>query len=119
MRVSVGAVIVAMQILAGYGAAAGPSTGVVSPELFDTASARGAVRVLVQLKVVNGADPATIDAAKLALWSDLVGTTYRVVRDLAGFPVVAIEASPETLRALASSTHVEHVAADEIRRPLR
>ena len=108
--------VMAMLVLLGAAAAAGPTT-VVSRELLEAAAARGAARVVVQLTVPEGAAAAAIETAKQALWSDLAGTRYRVVRDLPGFPVVVLEASVETLGALAASRHVAHVSGDQIRRP--
>ena len=111
-------IAVVMAILTGIGtAAAGPASVAVSRELFDAAAARGAVRVVVQLKVPEGTDAAAIKAVEQALWSDLAGTTYRLVRELPGLPVVVLEASPEALGALAVSPHVTHVAEDKVRRP--
>jgi hypothetical protein len=112
------AVMVAMAMLIAIGAAAaGPASVAVSRELFDAAAARGAVRVVVQLKVPEGTDAAAIQAVERALWSDLAGTTYRVVRDLPGLPAVVLDASAETLGALAISRHVSHVSEDRVRRP--
>jgi hypothetical protein len=99
------------------GAAAGQAASVVSRELLEVAAARGTVRVVVQLAVPEGADASAIAAVKQSLWSDLSGTTYRVIRDLPGLPVVVLEASSEALGALAVSPRVAHVAGDEIRRP--
>ena len=107
---------VAMLVLLGAAASAGPTT-VVSRELLEAAAARGAARVVVQLTVPEGAAVSAIETAKQALWSDLAGTRYRVVRDLPGLPVVVLEASVETLSALGASRHVAHVSADEVRRP--
>ena len=118
MRVRASLVMVAVLMLLGAVAAAGPTT-VVSRELLEAAAARGAARVVVQLTVPEGAAAAAIETAKQALWSDLAGTSYRVVRDLPGLPVVVLEASAETLGALAASRHVAHVSGDEVRRPQR
>ena len=104
--------------LSGAAATAGP-TSTVSPELLDTAIARGTVRVIVMLKVPAGADPAAIEVTKQLLWIDLTGTAYRILRDLPAFEVVVLEASPDALRALESSAHVEHVSEDSPRPPQR
>lgn len=117
-----GAVVAAMLCvtlgLIGAGATAGP-TSTVSRELLDTAITRGTVRVIVMLKVPGGADPAAIAATKQALWIDLAGTDYRVLRDLPAFEAVVLEASPGTLRVLGTSAHVEHVSEDSPRPPRR
>jgi hypothetical protein len=101
------------------GAAAPEPTTVISRELLDAAVARGAVRVIVMLTVPDDADAAAIAATKQALWSDLAGTTYRVLRDLPAFAAVVLEASPDALRALGRSARVEHVAEENPRPPQR
>jgi hypothetical protein len=85
----------------------------------DKATAQGSVRLIVRLKVDQGAGAAAIESAKQALLAELVGMRYRVTRHLAGLPALAIEASGETLRALAASPRVERVTEDEPRRPQR
>ncbi len=50
---------------------------------------------------------------------EVAGTRYRVARDLVGLPALGIEASADTLRALAASPRVERVTEDERRRPQR
>jgi hypothetical protein len=120
--VRTGAVVAAMLGvtlgLIGAAATAGPMSP-VSRELLDTAIARGTVRVIVMLKVPAGADPTAIWATKQTLWTDLAGTAYRVLRDLPGFEAVVLDASPDTLRALERSDHVEHVSEDSPRSPQR
>jgi hypothetical protein len=101
------------------GAPAAEPTTVISRELLDAAIARGAVRVIVMLTVPDGADAAAIAATKEALWSDLAGTTYHVLRDLPAFAAVVLEASPDTLRALGRSARAEHVAEERPRPPQR
>jgi hypothetical protein len=115
---TIGAAVTAVLLALG-GAAVPRASVVISPELLQAAAARGSVRVMVQLKVTEGADAAAIGAAKQALWSDLRGTTYRVIRDLPGFPAVVLDVSPPALEALAVSPAVGHVAPDEARRPQR
>ena len=115
-----GTAVAAMLIaLIGGGRAAGQTTAVVAPELVDLARARGSLRVLVQMRVGAEADAVTIGAAKQALWVDLAGTSYRVVRDLPDFPAVVLEASPETLGTLGVSPRVAHVSEDRARLPQR
>ena len=117
MRVSAGAIVIATLVSIGGAATAGASGVVVSRELLEAAAARGSARVVVHLAVSEAADAATIGAAKQALWTALAGTTYRVLRDLPGLPVVVLDASAETLGVLARSPSVVHVSEDEIRRP--
>jgi hypothetical protein len=119
VRVRTGAVVAALLgatfgLIVGGAAAAEPTT-VISRELLDAAVARGTVRVIVMLTVPDSADKAAIAATKQALWSDLAGTTYRVLRDLPAFAAVVLEASPDTLRALGRSARVEHVAEESPR----
>ena len=113
--------MVAMMLitLLGAGPAAGQTTSAVSRELLDLARARGSLRVVVQLKTGTGADAVAIEAAKQALWIDLAGTSYRVIRDLPDFPAVALDASAEALTALAASPRVSHVSEDLARLPQR
>jgi hypothetical protein len=110
VRVSAGAAVMVV-LLALVGVAGGQGAAVISPELIEAAASRGSVRVVVQIEVYAGADAAAISAAKQALWGDLSGTTYRVVRDLPGLPTVVIDASSGTLGALAASPSVAHVAS--------
>ena len=120
VRVRTGAAVAMLLVgLIGGVPATGQTTAVVSRELLDLALARGSLRVVVQMKVDPWADALTIRTAKQALWVDLTGTTYRVVRDLPDFPAVVLEASPETLGALAASPRVAHVSEDLARLPQR
>jgi hypothetical protein len=105
----------AMALCTGLGIA--ESAPVVSPELLQRAVESGSVRLIVRLKVDQGADAQTIETAKQALLSELTGTRYRVARDLVGLPTLALEASAETVRILAASPRVEHVTEDRPRRP--
>jgi hypothetical protein len=102
--------------------AAGISEGMapmVAPELLQRAIESGSVRLIVRLKVDEGANAGEIANAKQALLSELTGTRYRVERDLVGLPTLALEASAETLRILAASPRVERVTEDRPRRPQR
>jgi hypothetical protein len=105
----------AMLLCAGLGAA--ESAPVVAPELLQRAAESGSVRLIVRVKVDQGADAQTIETVKQALLSELTGTRYRVARDLVGLPTLALEASAETLRVLATSPRVERVTEDRPRRP--
>jgi hypothetical protein len=117
--VRAGFVVMAAVLALGGDAAGARASTAISPGLFETAAARGSVRVVVQLKVTEGADAVAIEAAKQALWRDLAGTTYRVIRDLRGLAVVVLDASSAALGALAASGAVAHVSPDEVRRPQR
>ncbi len=100
-------------------ASAARSAVTVSPELIEKATTQGSVRLIVQLKVGEGAGADAIESAKQALLAEIAGTRYRVARSLVGLPALAIEASAETLRALAASPRVERVTEDQPRRPQR
>src|SRR5262245_57444817 len=102
VRVSAGAAVL-VGLLALASVAGGQGSAVVSPKLVETATARGSVRLVVQLKVTAGADAAEITAAKQRLRTDLAGASYRILRDLPGLPTVVLEASPGALAALAGS----------------
>ena len=118
MRVSAGAIVIAMLVSIGGAATAGASGAVVSPELLEAAAARGSARVVVQLTVSEGRRRRHDRSGQASPLDRLsAGTTYRVLRDLPGLPVVVLEASAETLGALAISPSVVHVSEDEIRRP--
>jgi hypothetical protein len=91
----------------------------VSAALVEKATDQGSVRLIIQVKVAEGAGAAAIESAKRALLAELSGTRYRVARDLVELPALGIEASADTLRALAASARVERLTEDEPRRPQR
>jgi hypothetical protein len=99
-------------------AAVAAATNGVPDELIQKATAAGAIRVLVQLKV-DATDAAAIETVKQAVLGEVSGTRYRIARQLPGLPALALEASADTLRALASSPRVERVTEDLPRRPQR
>jgi hypothetical protein len=96
-------------------AAQGPAR--VAPELLEKARQAGAVRIIVQLQVDRGASGPAIEAVKSALRGELTGTSYRVVRELEGLPLLAIDASYDTLRVLDQSARVLRVEEDQLARP--
>jgi hypothetical protein len=101
--------------MAGSGAA-GPA---VPPELVERASAEGTVRVIVGFRLPPGAtaDAAAIATAREAVLRQVAGTRHRVLRAYETIPFVALEASPEALRALAASPDVSSVQEDALARP--
>jgi hypothetical protein len=101
--------------MAGSGAA-GPA---VPPALVERASAEGAVRVIVGFRLPPGVAPdaQAIAAARETVLRQVAGTRHRVVRAYETIPFVALEASPETLRALAASPEVSSVQEDALARP--
>jgi hypothetical protein len=112
-----GAVVAASLLLVIAGVTAAAANG-VPQDLIEKATAAGAIRVLVQLKV-DGTDAAAIETVKQAVLGEVSGTRYRVARQLPGLPALALEASADTLRALAASPRVERVTEDLPRRPQR
>jgi hypothetical protein len=91
----------------------------VPTDLIDKAREQGAVRVIVQLRVPENAAQPVIEAVKQAVRTEISTTPHRVVRELQGLPLLAIEASADTLRVLRVSPHVLRVQEDTIARPQR
>jgi hypothetical protein len=91
----------------------------VSPGLLARADAEGSVRVIVSLRLPAGATPdaETIQRASRSLLQEIAGTRHRVVRTYDTLPLVALEASAETLRALAALPSVLAVEEDTVVRP--
>jgi hypothetical protein len=103
--------------------AANREVPVIDPDV-RAAVVQGPTRVLVELRLpaVSASDtdaraprkPA-IGAARQAVLARLTGTPYRVVRQYATVPLLALEIGPEALRALegmadvVSRVRVEHV----------
>jgi hypothetical protein len=97
-----------------------PSEGSpVSPDLLARATAEGSVRVIVSLRLAPGAAPdaETIRRESDALLQEIAGTRHQVVRTYETVPLVALDASVETLRALAASARVLAVEPDAVVRP--
>jgi hypothetical protein len=113
----VGAVALVLGV-AGGAAAAFPMPP-LAPELLAKAREHGTVRVLVQLRTPEGAGETEIEDVKRAVLSELVGTGHRVVRELRGLPLMALETSEDALRALSASSHVLRIEEDRLQRPLR
>ncbi len=90
-------------------AGAAQATG-VTPELRGKAQTQGTVLVIVTLRVPEGASPATVAAVKKSVIAEIASTRHRVVRELAGLPQMALEASDDTLRLLGASPHVLRIA---------
>lgn len=106
---------IATRLALAAGASAAP---IVPPALLAKAAAAGSVRVLAQLRVEPNADADEIDRVKQAVLAEIAGTPHRVTRMLDRLPTLALDASAETLRALAASQHVRAVREDAPRRPL-
>ncbi len=100
-------------------AGAATTSAVIAPELFDQARAHGTARAIVQLRVPEGAAAAEIDTVKRRLLAQIASTRYTVLRELPGFPLLVLDASEATLRALEASPDVVRVSAETIDRPQR
>jgi hypothetical protein len=99
-------------------AAASPGPA-VSADLLAKARSQGTVLVIVTLRVPAGAPAATIQAAKQAVLTEIASTRHRVVRELAGLPQIALEASDDALRILGASPHVLRIDESIPHPPLR
>jgi hypothetical protein len=92
--------------------------GAVPPALLERAAA-GPLRVVVQLRVPGDTSPARIASVKQSLLARIAATPHRVLRDLPGFPLLALEASLDTLLVLNTAPEVSSVQAETFDRPLR
>jgi hypothetical protein len=92
---------------------------VVPRALLERATVEGAVRVIVGFRLSPGeaGDATAIARARAAVLQAVAGTRHRVLRAYGPIPFVALEASPEALRALAASLDVGSVEADAVVRP--
>jgi hypothetical protein len=90
-----------------------------TPEMFDKARSQGTVLVIVTLRVPAGAAPATIQAIKQSVLAEIASTRHRIVRELAGLPQIALEASDDTLRTLGASPNVLRIDESIPHPPLR
>jgi len=91
----------------------------VTPELLEKARVRGGILVMVTLRVPADASGDTIAAVKQSLVLDIAPTRHRIVRELGGLPQIVLEASTDTLRALAASSGVLRVDEAVPRPPTR
>ncbi len=89
----------------------------VPADLLQRARRTGEVKVIVQLRVDSGASEQTIEATKAALLTEIANTDHKVVRELRGLPLIALEASYATLVILDSSPSVLRVEEDTLARP--
>lgn len=87
--------------------------------LLDKAREQGSVLVVVTLRAPAEADPATIQTVKDAVLAEIAATRHRVVRALGTLPQVVLEASEDTVRALAASPNVIRIDESVPRRPTR
>jgi hypothetical protein len=120
-------VILAVSALAS--AAMDERRSVVPEKLRGKALEAGWVRVIVQLRVtalpegaLGSADAVasqrqSIAAAQSALLAELAGSNYRVLRTYETIPFLALEVSPDALRALEGSALVMRVEEDRLDAP--
>ena len=87
--------------------------------LLEKARSRGTVLVIVTLRVPAGASPVEIQAVKESVIATIVPTRHRIVRELAGLPQLAVEASEDTLHVLADSASVLRIDESVPQPPLR
>jgi hypothetical protein len=106
-------------VLAITSCAASSQGPAVAPQLLDKARSQGVVLVIVTVRVPVGAPPDTIQAVKQSVVAEIVSTRHRVVRQLAGLPQIALEASEDTLRILGASPSVLRIDESIPQPPLR
>lgn len=114
------AVEIAGLMLSACATAAEQPGAVVPAELLARAAADGAVRVIVRFRVAPAPEDAraqAIEAGRRALLSEIAQTPHRVLRTYETLPFLALEASGETLRVLASSPNVLAIQADTLAAP--
>ena len=104
---------------------------IVPDALRQKASAEGAVRVIVQLRVsalpegeLSGAEAVAsqrraIASAQSAVLTKLAGTSHRVIRTFESIPFLALEVSPGALQALERSALVVGMEEDRLDSPQR
>jgi hypothetical protein len=113
-RLGAGLLVLAMTSCAGASEDPG-----VTPALLAKARARGAVVVIVTLRVPEGASPVSIAAVKESLLAEISAAPHRVVRELAGLPQIALEVSEDALRLLGASPSVLRIAESIPQPPAR
>ena len=106
--------------------AASDATPVIDPEV-RTATAQGRARVLVELRLPDGAPPrpaarrrrsAPSPPAQQAVLARLATTPHRLVHRYTTVPLLSLEIGPDALRALeAMGDLVARVRADRLRAP--
>jgi len=89
----------------------------VPPDLLQRARRGGEIRIIVQLRVDAGASEQTIETTKATLLAEIAKTDHKVLRELRGLPLIALEASYAALVVLDSSPRVLRVEEDTLARP--
>ena len=86
-------------------------------ELLATARVTGGVRVIVQVRVADGADAAAIAAAQDAVLAELASTPYQLGRRYTTIPYLSVFATEPALRVLGDSPNVVSVREDLVLKP--
>lgn len=110
-------VVAAIAMLGACTSVSGSDGTRVPADLLQRARRGGEVKVIVHLRVDAGASEQTTEAAKAALLAEIANTDHKVVRELRGLPLIALEASYATLIVLNSSPRVVRVEEDSLARP--
>jgi hypothetical protein len=104
-------------------AAATGSEERISTEVFAKAQRNGSVRIIVELKLLtnfDGADDSrenAIRATQSAVFSELAGVNYRIIRTYKATPAIVLQASPAALQIIAASPNVLRVFEDRLSFP--
>jgi hypothetical protein len=89
----------------------------VTPELLAKARAQGSVRIIVRLRVPEGADAGAISAAQDAVLAELAAVPHRLGRRYTSVPFLSLIASEAALQTLAASTRVMSISEDTALQP--
>ena len=95
----------------------------ISTEVFAKAQRNGSVRIIVELKLLtnfDGADDSrenAIRATQSAVFSELAGVNYRIIRTYKATPAIVLQASPAALQIIAASPNVLRVFEDRLSFP--
>ena len=105
-------------MLAAAGCAMASSMPGVTPELLAKAREQGGVRVIVRLRVPEGADARAISAAQDAVLAELAAVPHRLGRRYTSVPFLSLVASEAALQTLAVSPRVVSISEDTALQPL-
>ena len=89
----------------------------VTPELLAKARAQGSVRIIVRLRVAEGADARAIGAAQDAVLAELAAVPHRLGRRYTSVPFLSLVASEAALQTLAASPRVMSISEDTALQP--
>jgi len=105
-------------VLSAAGGARASSMPGVTPELLAKARERGSVRVIVRLRVPDGADARAISAAQDAVLAELAAVPHTLGRRYTSIPFLSLAVSEAALQTLAASSRVMSIAEDTALQPL-